>query len=40
MFRLAESPSELIIHESVVNELVKERPDEGWGIEIVDMEIE
>lgn len=39
MFRLAESPSELIIHETIVNELVKKRPDEGWGIEIVDLEM-
>lgn len=41
MFRLAESPGELIVHERIFEQFKKNRPKDGeaWGIDFVKIEV-
>ena len=38
MFRLAESRRTLIIHNTVVAQLKKHRPEGGWGLDVVEID--
>jgi len=38
MFRLAEDPGTLIIHEEIVDALSNNRPENGWGIDVIEVE--
>jgi len=38
MFRLAEDPTVLMIHEKIVDALFDNRPENGWGIDVVEVE--
>lgn len=38
MFRLAENPTVLLIHEKIVDALSENRPENGWGIMVVEVE--
>ena len=38
MFRLAEDPTVLIVHEKIVDALDDNRPEEGWGIDVIELE--
>jgi len=38
MFELAEDPTALLIHESTVNALSDNRPENGWGIDVIEVE--
>lgn len=39
MFRLAESPSVLIVDEAIKTALVDNRPDDGWGIMLEEVDV-
>ncbi len=38
-FRLGESPIDLIVHQQVFDSLVKYRPDDGWGIDLIQVDM-
>lgn len=38
MFRLAESPATLLVHDLVLKHMVANRPPDGWGIDATEVE--
>jgi hypothetical protein len=39
MFRLAEEPISVIVSDRVVNALSNNRPDDGWGIVVEEVDV-
>lgn len=39
MFRMAEDPGNLIVHEQLVKLLFKNRPEDGWGIDLIEVDL-
>lgn len=39
LFRLAESPVALIVSEKIFDSLVRNRPGDGWGIDLVEVDV-
>lgn len=39
LFRLAESPVALIVSETIFDSLVRNRPEDGWGIDLVEVDV-
>jgi hypothetical protein len=39
MFRMTEAPDNLIVHKKLVELLAKNRPNGGWGIDVIELEL-